>query len=70
VIALHLGVPRTRRWWQTVGRIGFDAGFVASVDAFLAQRPTTQYFEEIRRFDAPIGGDSSPAAAHSVATAR
>ena len=26
VIALHLGVARTRRWWQTVGRIGFNAG--------------------------------------------
>ena len=27
VIALHLGIPRTRRWWQTVGRIGFNATF-------------------------------------------
>ena len=53
VIALHLGVPRTRRWWQTVGRIGFNPGFVAEVDAFLAKRPTTNHFEEIRRFDAP-----------------
>jgi hypothetical protein len=25
VIALHLGVARTRRWWQTVGRIGFNS---------------------------------------------
>jgi hypothetical protein len=52
VIALHLGVPRTRRWWKSVGRIGFNADFVADVDAFLAKRPTTDYFEAIRSFDA------------------
>ena len=52
VIALHLGVARTRRWWQTVGRIGFNPAFVAEVDRFLASRPTTTYFEEIRNFDA------------------
>jgi len=53
VIALHLGIPRTRRWWQTVGRIGFNAAFVAGVDEFLASRPTTTYFEEIGKFDEP-----------------
>jgi hypothetical protein len=53
VIALHLGVPRTRGWWQTVGRIGFNPGFVAEVDAFLAKHPLTDYFERIRDFDAP-----------------
>ena len=51
VIALHLGIPRTRRWWQTVGRIGFNSGFVAEVDAFLSGRPVTEYFEQIRTFD-------------------
>jgi hypothetical protein len=51
VIGLHLGIPRTRVWWETVGRIGFNTGFVAEVDKFLAARPTTSYFEEIRRFD-------------------
>jgi hypothetical protein len=58
VIALHLGIPRTRRWWQTVGRIGFDPPFVAEVDAFLAQRPTTDYFMKIGMFDR----EPSPAA--------
>jgi hypothetical protein len=53
VIALHLGIPRTRKWWQTVGRIGLNPEFVAAVDAFLAQRPTTDYFEAIRDFDTP-----------------
>lgn len=71
VIALHLGVPRTRRWWQSVGRIGFNAGFVAEVDAFLTKRPTTNYFEEIRRFDAPAAGsESATTESQSVAAAR
>ena len=51
VIALHLGIPRTSRWWQTVGRIRFDSGFVADVDSFLAGRPTTDYFTKIGCFD-------------------
>ncbi|HZL96566.1 MAG TPA: hypothetical protein VFB99_23120, partial [Vicinamibacterales bacterium] len=51
VIALHLGIPRTRKWWQTVGRIGFNAAFVAEVDSFLERRSLTTYFEDIRRFD-------------------
>jgi hypothetical protein len=51
VIALHLGIERTRRWWRSVGRVGFNPDFVAEVDALLAKRPTTSYFEEIRKFD-------------------
>jgi hypothetical protein len=53
VIGLHLGTPRTRRWWSTVGRIGFNPAFVAEVDALLADLPTHAYFEDIRRYDAP-----------------
>lgn len=51
VIGLHLGTPRTRNWWRTVGRIGFNPAFVGVVDSFLAQREVTSYFEEIRRYD-------------------
>jgi len=52
VIAFHLGAPRTRAWWATVGRLGFNPEFVAVVDAFLASRPLTdEYFEKIRSFD-------------------
>ena len=51
VIALHLGIPRTRRWWQTVGRIGFNPSFVAEVDSLLVKRPLTDYFEQIGKFD-------------------
>ena len=55
VIALHLGIPRTRNWWQTVGRIGFNAGFVAEVDKFLSTRPpTAAYFEQIRTYDRAV----------------
>jgi hypothetical protein len=71
VIALHLGTPRTRNWWQTVGRIGFHPAFVAEVDAFLAKRPTTNYFEAIRCFDAAAANATSAATASpSVATVR
>jgi hypothetical protein len=59
VIALHLGVPRTRHWWSSVGRIGFNPAFVAEVDAFLADKPFLTYFEDILSFDAP----STPAVA-------
>ena len=70
VIALHLGVARTRRWWHTVGRIGFNPDFVAAVDAFLATRPTTNYFEAIREFDAPaIGTEPNAAPPPSIGAA-
>jgi hypothetical protein len=51
VIGLHLGVPRTRHWWSTVGRIGFNPDFVAEVDALLAERPPISYFEDILTYD-------------------
>lgn len=63
VIALHLGIPRTRKWWRVIGRVGFDPGFVAEVDAFLAGRQTTDYFEELIRFDcASVGAKNEPGA--------
>jgi hypothetical protein len=62
VIALHLGIERTRRWWRTVGRVGFNAAFVADVDALLAKHPITTYFEEIRKFDVVVAAPSVAAA--------
>lgn len=54
VIALHLGLPRTRKWWESVGRIGFNATFVSEVDAFLSGQPLTEkYYEDIRCFAVP-----------------
>ena len=51
IIALHLGIPRTRHWWSTIGRIGFNPEFVAEVDRFIAHRPPTSYFEDLISFD-------------------
>lgn len=52
VIGFHLGAPRTRAWWASVGRLGFNPEFVADVDALLATRPLTdEYFDRIRCFD-------------------
>ncbi len=54
VIGLHLGIARTRNWWRTVGRIGFNQEFVAEVDAYLGNRPLADdYYEGIRNFDVP-----------------
>jgi len=53
VIGLHLGTQRTRRWWRKVGRIGFNAEFVAVVDDFIKNRPTITYFNDICDFDRP-----------------
>jgi hypothetical protein len=51
VIAFHLGAPRTRKWWATVGRLGFNPDFIADVDSLLAARPLTDdYFEQIRTY--------------------
>ena len=51
IIALHLGIPRTRYWWRTIGRVGFNSDFVAEVDAFIADQPPTTYFEDTITFD-------------------
>ena len=52
VIAFHLGAARTRNWWVTVGRLGFNPEFVGEVDALLENRPLShEYFERIRNFD-------------------
>ena len=67
VIALHLGIGRTRRWWRTAGRVGFNAKFVAVVDAFLATQPITTYFEQIRLFDAPASVASPSAGVTATA---
>lgn len=74
VIGLHLGIERTRRWWRSVGRIGFNPEFVAMVDEFLEDRPTISYFEDILDFDrcepdaaeVPVHRESEPAATASA----
>jgi hypothetical protein len=51
IIALHLGIPRTRYWWSTIGRVGFNPQFVADVDRFIEGRAPTTYFEDILSYD-------------------
>ena len=51
VIEIHLGVPRTRRWWRSVGRLGFNPDFVKEVDKILDECELTQFFQGIGSFD-------------------
>lgn len=51
IIALHLGIARTQHWWATVGRVGFNPEFVREVDALLAGRQPTTYFNDMMSFD-------------------
>ncbi len=44
VILLQLGSKRGQRWWQTVGRFGFNERFVAEVDLYAKGR--TDYGRE------------------------
>lgn len=51
VIAIHLGTARTRKWWDRLGRFGFDPNFVAEVDRLLAATPETTYLSDFRTWD-------------------
>lgn len=51
VIPILLGVPRTRRWWNTIGRAAFDAQFVQEVDRLLAESGPSTYFKDIEKYD-------------------
>jgi hypothetical protein len=51
VIALLLGTERTRRWWERIGRSGFDQSFVDEVDALLSSTGLLPYMFDIRRWD-------------------
>ena len=63
VIGLHLGTARTRRWWASVGRIGFNPAFAAEVDAYLAKRPTIEkYYADITEFERPPAVTTPPEA--------
>ncbi len=50
VIAIFLGTPNTRKWWETVGRSGLNPGFVKEVDALLANRELTGYWKGLKDF--------------------
>lgn len=50
VIVVFLGTPRTRYWWETLGRSGLDPEFVREVDALLAKSEPTPYWSGVRQF--------------------
>jgi len=51
IIAIHLGIERTRHWWRILGHIGFDPHFVAEVDQLIADRPLTNFWECMTSYD-------------------
>lgn len=50
VIALFLCTPRTRLWWETVGRTGINPEFATEVDSLLAGREPTEYWSQVTKF--------------------
>ena len=51
VIAIHLGTPRTRKWWNVLGRHAFNAEFVEQVDELLAKSEPSTYLHIMRTWD-------------------
>ena len=51
VISIHLGTPRTRKWWSSVGRVAFNPDFVRAVDEYLERTDLTTYFDDIKTYD-------------------
>jgi hypothetical protein len=51
VIAIHVGTPRGRKWWQALGRFAFDPKFVSAVDEMLAKSPGSSYLRDMRTWD-------------------
>ena len=50
VIAIILGTARTRQWWETVGRSGFNPEFAKEVDTLLANHELTGYWKGVKDF--------------------
>lgn len=47
VIALLLGTERTRSWWNTIGKNGFEAEFAIEVDSIIQGKPYHQYWIDL-----------------------
>ena len=50
VIAIILDTANTRKWWETVGRMGLNPDFVKEVDSLLANRELTGYWKSVKEF--------------------
>lgn len=51
VITIHLGTPRSRKWWSTLGRYAFNSDFVVQVDQLLSKTDINYYLRDIRTWD-------------------
>ena len=51
VVRIHLGSPRGRRWWDSVGKTAFDPDFVYAVDSLLQESEPSTYFEDVGKWD-------------------
>lgn len=47
VIALLLGTERTRSWWNTIGKSGFEEEFATEVDSIIQGKPYHQYWIDL-----------------------
>jgi len=47
VISLILGTERTRSWWNTIGKSGFEEGFANTVDLIIQGKPYHQYWIDL-----------------------
>lgn len=50
VIALLLGTERTRSWWNTIGKSGFDEGFANAADLIIEGKPYHQYWIDLENW--------------------
>ena len=51
VIPLLLGTARTRRWWERIGKSGFNESFVHEVDELLSSSGLSTYMYKARSWD-------------------
>ena len=51
VILIHLGTPRARKWWKSLGRFAFNAEFAEQVDQLLANSEPSSYLRDMRTWD-------------------
>ena len=49
LITIHLGSNRTRKWWESWGKVPFDPSFCAMVTELLAEQAKPDYFEGLQR---------------------
>lgn len=49
LITIHLGSKRTRKWWDSWGKVPFDPGFSDMVSELLDEHAKPHYFEDLVR---------------------